>query len=85
MFPRRKLVKWQCFCQLLNVTLGDASGGPLESCALGYGSGRLVSVGYYPAVGMQLATGIPAANYAGIKEEERISRLARVRYREPHD
>ena len=51
-------------------------GGSLGSCAPGYGLVRLSSVGHYPAVGMRLATSIPAVNYAGIKEEEGISRLA---------
>ena len=67
------------------VALGNVSGGPLRSCAPGYGLVRLVNVGHYPAVGTRLATGIPAANYTGMKEEERISRLVRVRYRESHD
>ena len=75
----QELVKWQCFCRSFDVALGDVSGGTLGSCALGYGSVRLVSVGHYLAVSMQLATGIPATDYAGMKEEERMSRLVRVR------
>ena len=74
-------MKWQCCCRPFNVALGDVSGGPLRSCAPVYGSVRLFSVGHYPAFAELLATGIPAANYAGIKEGERILRLARVRAR----
>ena len=33
--------------------------------------GRLVSVGHYPAVDLRLATGIAAANYSRIREEEK--------------
>ena len=69
-------MKWQCCCRPFNVALGDVSGGPLRSCAPVYGSVRLFSDGHYPAFAELLATGIPAAYYAGIKEEESISRLA---------
>ena len=68
-------MKWQCFCQTFDVALGDVSGGPLRSCAPGYGSVRLVSVGHYPAGGIRLATSIPAANYAGIQEEEMVFKI----------
>ena len=71
MFPRRKLVIWQRFSQPLTVALGNASGDSRGSYALGYGSVRLVSAGHYPAVGLRLATGIAAANYAGIREAEK--------------
>ena len=78
-------MKWQCCCRPFNVALGDVSGGPLGSCAPGYGSVWLFSVGHYPAGGELLATGIPAANYVGMMEEGRISRLACVRDSGYHD
>ena len=70
-------MKWQYFCQTFDVAPGDVSGGTPGSSAPGYGSVRLFSVGHYPAGAVRQATGIPVANHAGIKEEERISRLAR--------
>ena len=78
-------MKWQCICLLFNAALSDDSGGSLGSCAPGYGSVRLVSIGHYPADAVRQAIGIPAVNYAGIKEEEGKSRLACVRYRESLD
>ena len=67
------------FLPLFKCRTGRRFRGSLGSCAPGYGSVRLVSVGHYPVVGMRLAIGIPAANYVGITENEKITRLARVR------
>ena len=73
---------FQCRVSALSFVVGlPTSRVPLGTCTPGYGSVRLFSVGHYPAFAELLATGIPAANYAGIKEGERILRLARVRAR----
>ena len=63
-------MKWQCSCQLLNVALGDDSDGSNGPCTPDYGLVRLVSVGHYPVVCTRLATDIPVANYAGMKDKE---------------